>query len=238
MLDVGSLLPFGTRRITSMKVEFGNSGTLALAFLPARSPKSVASHLLPRLPFFLTSRTSLAHFFRTSPPIVAQSIRHYGSFPKAATSRKSPKKICNRHLPAQGSISLLFQTVLSRNNGPMLLLEKPSHPYFLPIVECTNVGLPHPFGKLLQGEFRLLQASWGFSFSPAQVRRIIALIICIEFVIRNLWQRGQVRNPCNICPARFRRRLKLFRWEADGGSPRCAWKLSVWSRGGRGRPND
>ena len=64
MLDVRSLLPFGTRRITTMKVEYGNSGTLPLAFLPARSPKSVAGRLLPRLPIFLASRTSLEHFFR------------------------------------------------------------------------------------------------------------------------------------------------------------------------------
>ena len=65
---------------------------------------------------------------------------------------------------------LLFQTVLSRDNGPMLPLETPSHPYFLPLVECTKVGLPHSFGKLLQGEFRLLQADWGFAFNPTQVR--------------------------------------------------------------------
>jgi hypothetical protein len=51
----------------------------------------------------------------------------------------------------------------------MLLLEKRSHLYFLPLVEGTKVGLPHPFGKLLQGEFRLLQANWGFAFGPAQV---------------------------------------------------------------------
>jgi hypothetical protein len=35
-------------------------------------------------------------------------------------------------------------------------LEKPSYPYFLPLVECTNVGLPNLIGKLLQGEFCLL----------------------------------------------------------------------------------
>jgi len=51
----------------------------------------------------------------------------------------------------------------------MLLLPKRSHPYFLPLVECTKVGLPHPFAKLLQGEFRLLKADWGFAFGPAQV---------------------------------------------------------------------
>jgi len=40
----------------------------------------------------------------------------------------------------------------------MLLLQEPSHPYFLPVVERTIVGLPHLFGKLRHGEFGLLQA--------------------------------------------------------------------------------
>ena len=97
------------------------------------------------------------------------------------------QNICNCHLRVQGSISPLFQMGLSPDNGPMLLVQKSSQPYFLPLVECTKVGLPHPCGKLLQGEFRLLQAEWGFAFSPAQVRRIIPLIICIKFVTRNLW---------------------------------------------------
>jgi len=100
---------------------------------------------------------------------------------------KSLQKIWNHHLPAQGPISQLFQTVLSKNNRPMVLLETPSHPYFLPPVAGTKVWLPHPFGKLLQAEFRLLQANWGIAFSPAHIRRIIALNSCIEFVIRNLW---------------------------------------------------
>jgi len=56
-------LPFDTRQITTMNVVFGNSGRLLLAFLLARSPKSVAGRLLPRLPFFLASRISLAHLF-------------------------------------------------------------------------------------------------------------------------------------------------------------------------------
>jgi hypothetical protein len=49
-------------------------------------------------------------------------------------------------------------------NEPMLLLENPSHPHFIPLVECSKVGLPHPFGKLLHGEVRLLQPDWGFAF--------------------------------------------------------------------------
>jgi len=70
----------------------------------------------------------------------------------------------------------------------MLFLEEPSHPYFLPLVERTMVGLPHPFGKLLEGEFGLLQADWGLTLCTAQVRRIVARIICITFVVGNLRQ--------------------------------------------------
>jgi hypothetical protein len=86
----------------------------------------------------------------------------------------------------QWSISQLFQPVLSLDYQPMLLLEKPSHPYILLLVEDTNLRLPNPFGKMLQGEYGLLQADWGFSFGPAQVRRIVTLIIRILLVIENL----------------------------------------------------
>jgi len=80
------------------------------------------------------------------------------------------QKLCDRCLPVQGSILNLFQSVLPPDNRLMLLLKKSRHPYFLPLVECTAVGLPHPVGKLLQGELRLLQANWGFAFSTAQVQ--------------------------------------------------------------------
>jgi len=56
--------PFDTQLITTMNVVFGNSGRVLLASLLARLPKSVAGRLFPRLPFFLASRISLAHFFK------------------------------------------------------------------------------------------------------------------------------------------------------------------------------
>ena len=52
------------------------------------------------------------------------------------------QKISDRRLPAQGSISSWFQSVLPRDDGPMLLLKKALHPYLLPLVECTLIGLP------------------------------------------------------------------------------------------------
>jgi len=64
LLEVWSLLPFGTRQITTMKVVYDNSGIVPTGFLPPRSPESVASRLLPRCHFFLASRTSPAHFLK------------------------------------------------------------------------------------------------------------------------------------------------------------------------------
>ena len=82
---------------------------------------------------------------------------------------ESLQKISDRRRPVQGSFLQLFQTVLSPDHGLMLLLVKPSHPYFLPLAEGTDVTLPHAFGQLLQGEFCSLQADWGFALGPAQV---------------------------------------------------------------------
>ena len=44
---------------------------------------------------------------------------------------------------------------------------------------------------------------------------MISLIVCIEFVILNLWQLWQISNPGNIGPALFHSRLKSFCWEAN-----------------------
>jgi len=100
---------------------------------------------------------------------------------------ESLQKVCNHHCPVQGSNWQLFQTVLSPDNGLMLYLQKPSHSCFLLLVEGTKVGLPHPFGKLLEREFHLLQADWGFSFGPTKVWRIVTHIKFVVFVIANIW---------------------------------------------------
>jgi len=116
--------------------------------------------------------------------------------------------ICNCFLPAQGSISNLFQTVLPLDYGLMLPLQKPSHPYFSPLVELPIVGLAHPFGKLLQEEFCLLHADWRFALCAAQVRGIITIINCIIIIVGNFLQWRQVDNPCDVYSLQFRRRLE------------------------------
>jgi len=113
------------------------------------------------------------------------------------------RKICNSHLPVQGSILNLFQAVVPRDHGPMLPPQKPSHPYFLPPVERTIVGLPYPVGKLLQREFDLLHADWRFAFCTTQVRPIVALIICLIIVVGHLRHRRRNCNACDICFPRF-----------------------------------
>jgi hypothetical protein len=110
----------------------------------------------------------------------------------------------------------------------MLLLEKPRHPYLLPLVESTKVVLHHPFGKSLQGELRLLPANWGFTFSTAQVGRIVSFISCTTFVVGHFCQWVEVRNPCDICFRWLRQRLESFRREAYGVSPRCAGRRLRW----------
>ena len=108
-----------------------------------------------------------------------------------------------------------------------------------PLLTLTILGLPHRFGKLLQGAFGLLHADWGCTICTAQVQRIVALIICIILVVGNLRQWGQVRNPCDICFLWYRGRQESYHWEAIGRSPRCAGRRSRWrSRAGRCWPID
>lgn len=78
--------------------------------------------------------------------------------------------ICIMGFPVQGSISKLYQLVLPPDNVLKLFLEKPSHLYCLPLAECIIVGLPHPYGKLLQEKLGLLQADCGFTLCTTEVQ--------------------------------------------------------------------
>lgn len=109
------------------------------------------------------------------------------------------QKINNRRLPVQGFKSELNRSVRPLDNGLMLDLAIPHHPYILPPVECTAVGLPHPVGKLPQGELHFLHAKCGFAYRSAQVQPMVAVIGCIMFVIGHLSTWDQVGNPGNIC---------------------------------------
>jgi hypothetical protein len=229
---------FGILHITTMNVIFGHSGTLPFAFCLGALPNLLPVARCLTFPSSSPPEAHLLNCLKPSPPTFAQSIQHYQNFPTPTGSSKYPK-LCNRRLPGEGFISQLFQMVLSRDTGLMHLLEKLSHPYILPLVEHPNVGLPHSIGKLIQGDFWLLQADWGFTFSPAQVKQMITLIICIEFVRGNLSLPSEIGNPrCYICFGQCCSWPKLFGWEANVTSPRFAGNFSIWSRGGTCQPID
>jgi hypothetical protein len=94
---------------------------------------------------------------------------------------------CNCSHPGQGTVLKMFQMVLSLDNNPRLLFQNPSHLYFISLVEDTKVELPHSFGKLRQGEFRLFQTDWDYAFCTAQVQHIAALTIWVVFNVDNVW---------------------------------------------------
>jgi len=222
--------PFDSQRITTMNVVYCNSGRLLLSSLPTCSPKSVTGRSLPCFPHVLTSQILVAQFFKTCEPSTSKWIQHYRKYWTAASSRMSPI-ICKHCLPVPGSISKVFHMVLPPENGLMLILN-PSHPYFLPLAECTVVGLPHSVGKLLQQEFGLLEGDSQFAFSTARVQHIIDNLICIIIVVRNLQQWGPVHNRWYFAIPRLLRRLEQFQLEASWGSPRSAgsrvgWRISA-----------
>ena len=169
-----------------MKVVFGNFGLLPLAYC-AHALTQIHRQMFGALPSLVRRLLNLVIIFlqKHLDPVL---LNPFGSikFLQGQPGLENLQNICNCHFPVQGSILQLFQTVLSPHNGPMLLSKKPSHSYFLPLGDCTKVGLPHPFGKLLLLELHYLQADWGFAFGPAQVRQVIDLIICIVLLLGNI----------------------------------------------------
>jgi len=145
-----------------------------------------------------------------------------------------------------GSVPALWTDASSSETQP---------PILVPLIESTIVGLPHPFGKSLQGEFGLLQADWQLGFCTAPVWRIVAPINWIIIVVGHLRQSMQVCHPCDICVQRFHGWLEMaprdgmiaeryaseggFRWEANQWSPRSAGRRFRWRiRTGRCCPID
>jgi len=143
--------------------------------------------MLPRLPLFHAFCTLHAQCVKSFTTHYRQIHSALPKLPKCTKFSKNIPTIYNHHLPVLWSISQLTRMVLSLDHVPMLLLQFPSHPYFLPLVEGPKLGLLLLFGKLLQGEFHLFQPDWGWSFSPTHVRQIVALIMHIVYVIEDVW---------------------------------------------------
>jgi len=227
-------LPFNNQWIITGNVVFGNSRRLLLTFLPVCSPKSVAGHLLPCLPFFLTSRISLANFFKNTSTyswqVHSALLKMTNSSKVSNLTTKSATAISEGRGPTWKCFNRFCPRIMDR----CYFWRNSCHPYLLPLVECIKVGLPHSFGKLLQGELHFLHTDWGFAFSTAQVQRIVALISCIIFVVGHLRQWGLVCNTCDIWFPRLRWWLESLRRENYGVFHRCAGRRLRWKiRAGR-----
>jgi len=179
-------LPFDTQWIITVNVVFGNSGRLLLTGLPARSPKSVASRLLARHPFFLAFRISAAISSRN---IATHCQRIHSALSKLHNGSQFSnvaKKSVTVVSQCWGPSRTCFHRFCPRIMGWCFFL---SHPATHTLIHLLN-ALPDSFGKLLQGEVRLLQANWRFAFWTARVQLIVALITCIIFIVGHLQQWG------------------------------------------------
>jgi len=79
---------------------------------------------------------------------------------------ESLQKIFIRRLPVQGSISLLIQTVLSWDNGPMLLLEKPSHHTLLHLLNAPMLGCPILLANCFKENSICFKLIWALPSAP------------------------------------------------------------------------
>jgi hypothetical protein len=142
MLDVGSLLPFGIQQITTRKVLFGNSGTLPLPLLPACSPKSVADHLLPRLPFFLASPTSLTHFFRNMSTHCRRIHSALSKFSKGSHYLKVTKKSATAISQRRGPSHCCFKRFCPGIMDRCFFSRNPTTHTFFHLLNALKLGCP------------------------------------------------------------------------------------------------
>ena len=142
MLDVGSLLPFRHstnhnddcciwqlrdvtyRSFARALTQIRHRSLVALPSLPPRLPNLACTFLQKHLNPLSPNPFGIIEVFQGQPLF------------------ESLQKICNCRLPMQGSISLLFQTVFSRDIGPMLLLENPATHTFSHLFNALKLGCP------------------------------------------------------------------------------------------------
>jgi len=140
LLDVWSLLPFRIRQITTMEVVFGNSGRWPVALLPTRSPKFVASRLLPRLPFFLASRTSLAHFFKNISTHCCRIHSALSKFSKGSHVSKVSKNSATTVSQCRGPSRICFKRFCPRIMHQCFFSKNPATHTFFHLLNVLKLG--------------------------------------------------------------------------------------------------
>ena len=142
MLDVGSLSPFSTQQITILKVVFGNFGTLRLTLLPAHSPKSVAGRLLPRVPFFVASRTFLARFFRNMSTHCCRIHSMLLKFSKGSHFSKVSKNSATTISQCRGPSGCGFKQFCPGIMDQCFFSRNPATPSFFHLLNALKLGCP------------------------------------------------------------------------------------------------
>jgi len=149
LLDVWSLLLFDTQRITTMKVVFGNSGRVLITFLPAHSPKSVASCLLPYLPYFLAFQTSLAKLFNIIWTLCRQIHLALSRFSKGSQVSKVSEKSQTAISQGRGPSRNCFNRCCPRIIDPFFFSKNPAILTFFHFLKalklCCPIVLVHCF---------------------------------------------------------------------------------------------
>jgi len=142
LVDVWSLVPFGTRRLTTMKVVFGTSGRLPLDYLPGCSPISVGGHMSPRHPFFLASQTLRVHFSKN---ISTHSHQMHSALSKIFNSSHVlivSKKRATPVAQSRGPFHNCFWWFCPRIQNRCFLSSHPATHTFIYLLNVLKLGCP------------------------------------------------------------------------------------------------
>jgi len=227
-------LPFDTQWIPTVNVVFGNSGRLLLAFLPARSPKSVAVRLLPRLPFFLASWISLAHFFKK---ISTHCWWIHSTWSKltsrsevSSVTKKSAAAISQCMGPSRTCLNWFCPWIMDR----CFLPGNPATHTFFHLLKALKLGCLILLANCFKENSICFRLIGGLPSAPPKSDKSSLSWAASYSLLAISGNEGEFRNPCNICFLQFRWRLESFRRVGYGLSPRCAGRRLTWRRrGGR-----
>jgi len=135
-----------TKQITTINSVFVSFKWVLLAFRQVLSPiycqELVANSFIPLCGLNLAYTFHQFHFH----PLLPNPFSIFKTF-SCQPVLWYCQNITNIQLLVEGSILHLYQTVLSLHNAPPRSLQNCSHWYFIPLIECTEVGLNQHFGK-------------------------------------------------------------------------------------------
>ena len=182
------------------------------------APKFVASPVYASTPFLI----SLILFF----PTAATSIQHYRHSPLAASPQIWAKELKPPITSTRVNLKAVSNLFSSQNIPQWYFSQNPATDNFFNLyMQC--IWTTWSLRNMYEREFGLHHADYGFAFSTTQVHRMIALIICIIFVVGKYQQSGNVFNLCNIHFLQFFYLPAPFCWKATVGSPRYTWRV-LW----------